>query len=588
VLNGIESKGIAVNGIDYIVRVDPAATPHHLDVTALIPTGGRPALDVFMAVWTPGSYLVREFARNVLTIEACGDDGRIVSVSKTAKNRWTLDGVAGCEHVRIDYRLYAREMSVRTNVVDRDFALLNGAATFITCASAQQAPSTVRVVLPPGWAAHTSLDAAGDGSAAFLARDFDALVDAPIGCGEAVVSVFDAGGRRHEIVDLGDRGPWDSAAAAKDVQRVVETQQAFWRSVPYERYVFLNCVSESAGGLEHAASTVLMTSRWKSRTRKGHLEWLRLASHEFFHTWNVKRLRPVELGPFDYERENHTRALWIAEGFTEYYGDLLVRRAGLCTDREYLDELGAQIEHVETTPGRRVQPLSLASFDAWIKHYRPDENSPNAAMSYYTKGCVVAFLLDAEIRRATDNLRSLDDVMRAAYERYAGARGYEERQFRDLAGEIAGVDLSAWLAHAVDSTGELEYEPALELFGLRLRTEDLPSDRPPRAFFGVTTRNDAGRLVVTSVRASTPAASAGVSPDDEILALGGYRVRADGFESRLEIHRPGETLPLLVARRERLIELSITLGEAPRPLKLDLDLSATPEQSERRRSWLEG
>jgi predicted metalloprotease with PDZ domain len=234
-----------------------------------------------------------------------------------------------------------------------------------------------------------------------------------------------------------------------------------------------------------------------------------------------------------------------------------------------------------------VQPLSLASFDAWIKHYRPDENSSNATMSYYTKGCVVAFLLDAEIRRATNSTRSLDDVMRLAYERCAGERGYQEREFRELASEIADLDLSSWLARTVDSTEELDYGSAFGLLGLRLRMEDPPPDRPTRAFLGITTRNDGGRLVVIGVRAGTPAAASGVSPDDEILALGGYRVRAEQFEARLDVHRPGDALPLLLARRERLIEVPITLGEAPRPLKLEVDPAETPEQSERRRSWLE-
>jgi predicted metalloprotease with PDZ domain len=273
---------------------------------------------------------------------------------------------------------------------------------------------------------------------------------------------------------------------------------------------------------------------------------------------------------------------------TEYYGDLLVRRAALCSDKEYLDELGSQINQVQTTPGRLVQPLALASFDAWIKHYRPDENSPNAAMSYYTKGCIVAFLLDVEIRRATSGSRSLDHVMRLAYERYSGARGYEEREFRAVVSEVAGTDLSPWLTRAIDTTAELDYAPPLEWYGLRLRSEEPPADKPPRAFLGVTTRNDAGRLVVTGVRAGSPAAAAGLSPDDEILAIDEYRVRADQLESRLEVHRPGETQRILVARRDRLVRLDITPGEPPRALKLEVDPAATPEQAERRRAWLEG
>jgi len=577
-----------VNGIDYTVRIDPGAS-HKLDVTASIPTCGATSVEVFMAVWTPGSYLVREFSRHLLSIEARHADGRSVAVQKIAKNRWRLQELDSADRVTLTYQLYAREMSVRTNFVDRDVALVNGAATFITMEQALAEPHTVRLILPPTWTVYTSLARVNETSdREFVAPNFDTLVDSPIGCGPAVAATFEAGGRTHALVDLGDRGPWDGAAAARDLLRIVETQQAFWTTVPYDRYVFLNCITESAGGLEHASSTVLMTSRWKTRTRKGHLEWLRLASHEFFHTWNVKRLRPAELGPFDYERENYTRALWVAEGVTEYYGDLLVRRAGLCDDREYLTELGAQIEQVQTTPGRLVQPLSLASFDAWIKHYRPDENSPNAAMSYYTKGCVVAFLLDAQIRTATGGARSLDDAMRLAYARYAGPRGYEEGQFRAVVSEVAGTDLSAWLTRAIDTTEELDYGPALDWLGLRFCAEAPPPDRPPRAFLGITTKNDGGRLVVSSVRAGSPAATAGVSPDDEVLAIGGYRVRADQLESRLEVHRPGEAAVLLVARREGVMGLEVVLGEPPRPLKLEPDPEATAGQAGRRREWLDG
>ena len=260
------------------------------------------------------------------------------------------------------------------------------------------------------------------------------------------------------------------------------------------------------------------------------------------------RARPVRLRT----REPHAGPVGRRRGDRVRRRPARSTRAASAPTASTLDELGSQIEQVQTTPGRSVQPLGQASFDAWIKHYRPDENSGNAAMSYYTKGCVVAFLLDAAIRRATSGARSLDDVMRAAFDRFSGARGYTEAEFRALASEVAGADLSAWLAAAIDTTGELDYQPALEWLGLRLRAEEPPSDRPPRAFLGVMTRNDGGRLLVTSVRAGTPAAAAGVSPDDEILAMEEYRVRADQLEGRLEMYRAGDPVSLLVARRERL------------------------------------
>ena len=327
--------------------------------------------------------------------------------------------------------------------------------------------------------------------------------------------------------------------------------------MPYDKYVFINMITEGSGGLEHRNSTVLMTSRWRTRTRRGYVDWLSLVSHEFFHAWNVKRLRPVELGPFEYERENYTKTLWVAEGLTDYYGDLLAVRAGVITPEESLGALSETIASLQTTPGRLAQSVEEASFDAWVRYYRQDENTPNTTISYYTKGAVIGFLLDLEIRKATNNSRSLDDLMTLAYARYSGAKGFTSAEFRALASEVAGVDLSAWLRTALDTTNELAYDD-LGWLGLRFRPE------PPstRAWVGLTTatpgatlRNDNGRLVVAQVRRGTPAFDAGVNAEDEILAIGGYRVRPDQWEARLEAFKPGDKVPLLVARREQLVTL---------------------------------
>jgi predicted metalloprotease with PDZ domain len=323
-------------------------------------------------------------------------------------------------------------------------------------------------------------------------------------------------------------------------------------------------ITEAGGGLEHKNSTLLMTNRWTTRTRKAYLSWLELCSHEFFHTWNVKRLRPIELGPFDYQHEVYTRSLWIAEGFTDYYGELLVHRAGLSTRAEYLEALSNQIETLQTTPGRLVQSAADASFDAWIKQYRPDENSPNVSISYYTKGAVIAFLLDGRIRKATNGAKSLDDVMRAAYQKYSGPRGYTPEQFRELAESVSGLELDGFWASAIEGTGELDYADALDAFGLRFKAPTAPTDdKPAKAWLGVTTRIDGGRLLVSQVRRGTPGYEAGLNVDDEILAIDDYRVRADRLESRLEQYRPGDRVSLLVARREQLMRLDVQLGTEP-------------------------
>ena len=431
----------------------PAPQTHYVEVEASVPTRGRPQIELEMAVWTPGSYLVREFSRHVEDVRASAG-GQERPVEKTAKNRWRVQ-TGSAPSVSVRYRVYGREMSVRTNFIEADFALINSAATFLTLADdTGPRPHEVALTLPAEWkTTMTGLPEAADGlQHHYRAADFDTLVDSPIVAGNPAVYEFSVQGKPHFLVNVGEGGVWDGPRSAADAQRIVETQAAFWGQLPYDKYVFINMITEGTGGLEHRNSTVLMTSRWRTRARRGYVDWLSLVSHEFFHAWNVKRLRPVELGPFEYERENYTRTLWVAEGLTDYYGDLLAVRAGVITPEEYLVALSETIASLQTTPGRLSQSVEEASFDAWIRYYRQDENTPNTTISYYTKGAVIGFLLDLEIRKATNNSRSLDDLMTEAYARYSGAKGYTSAEFRALASEVAGVDLSAWLRTALDTT----------------------------------------------------------------------------------------------------------------------------------------
>ena len=399
---------------------------------------------------------------------------------------------------------------------------------------------------------------------------------------------FEVDGKLHSLVDVGEGGVFDGARAARDLEAVVREDRRLWGSLPYDRYIFFNMITESGGGLEHKNSTVLMTSRWSTRTRRAYLGWLQLASHEYFHAWNVKRLRPAELGPFDYENENITRSLWIAEGFTDYYADLQVARAGLQTRDEYLDDLSNTIQLLQTTPGRLVQSAEMSSFDAWIKYYRPDENSNNTTVSYYTKGTVIAFLLDAKIRKATGGEKSLDDLMRAAYQKFSGAKGYTPDEFRSLAEQVAGTNLKPFWASAVEGTDELDYSEALEVFGLRFKPAPPSADRV-KAWLGISTRSDNGRLVITQVQRNSPADIFGLNVDDEILAIDDFRVRADRFENRLEQYRPGDGVTFVVARREELMRIPVTFGSEPtQTWRLEVETSATEMQRQRFNAWLSG
>jgi predicted metalloprotease with PDZ domain len=559
----------------------PAPQTHYVEVTASIPTRGRSVIELMMAVWTPGSYLVREYERNVeaLTVSA---GGRELAVTKSDKNRWRV-ATAGAQSVDLKYRVYGREMSVRTNWIEAGFALLNGAPTFITLADGLAAPHDVTILPAEGWKRSMTALPEAPGDHHYIAPDFDTLVDSPIVLGNPSVYEFTVGGKKHYLVDEGEGGVFDGTRAAKDLEAIVTANLRLWGSLPYDKYLFLNMITEAGGGLEHKSSTVIMTSRWTTRTSRTYLSWLDTVSHEFFHAWNVKRLRPIELGPFNYERENETRSLWIAEGVTEYYGALNLHRAGLATRDQFLDLLSGNIEELQTTPGRLVQSAEQASFDAWIKYYRPDENSVNTSVSYYTKGAVLGFLLDARIRKATSGSKGLDDVMRLAYQRYAGTRGYTPADFRAVAEEVAGTSLKSFWEDAIEGTSELDYTEALETFGLRFR----PAASSGRPWIGITTRNDAGRLVVSQVRRDGPASKAGLNVDDEILAIDDFRVRADRLDDRLQQYRPGDTVMFLVARREQLMRIGVTFDREPaRSWRLEPLATATAQQTQQMERWL--
>lgn len=596
--------------IRYRVRF-PADHPHYTEIEVRIPVEGNAAdatgkleVELFLPVWTPGSYLVREYARHIESLTATDSEQNALPVLKTRKNRWLVKSDHLLREITIFYRLYCNDLTVRTNFRDENQAVLHGAATFLGLADGCARPHEVTLELPTHWAgAWTGMPGSQNN---FHAADYDTLVDSPIVAGSPILHSFNIDGKSHILLNFGDSSYWDTAKAVEDLENLVLKYRAMWGALPYDGYFFFNLLTGGRGALEHSNSMVLMADRFTMRTRTSYAAWLNLVSHEFFHVWNVKRLRPVELGPFDYENEVYTRNLWIAEGFTEYYGPLTVCRAGLTTTEEFLgtsttrdrttgpDSLSGWIEALQDTAGRRQQSVATASFDAWIKLYRPDENSPNSSISYYTKGAVIAWLLDAKIRAATDDARSLDDLMRLAFQRYAGSRGFSTEEFRQTAEEVAGIELRNWFKHVTETTDELDYREALAWFGLRFKAPDAAAetsagkDTGPKAWTGFKTKTDAGHLIVTQVPWDTPAYKAGVSPDDEILAIDDYRVRPDQWNLRMEQYRPKDVISLLVSRRDRLVVVPVGLGEEPyRRWVLEFDPSATDSQQEHLRAWLQ-
>jgi predicted metalloprotease with PDZ domain len=565
--------------IGHVLRFTDAAA-HYVDVTSSFPAGGD--LELMMAVWTPGSYLVREYSRHVEQLTAHAGD-QPLAVTRTRKNRWRIAG-GGAGRITVSYKLYARELSVRTNFVDPELAVLNGAATFLVPVGALDRAHDVRLELPAGWTTvATPLPAHPDGAAHhYLAPDFDTLVDSPLLAGTPELHQVAVGEAPHRLAIAGGGGAFDGAAAAEALGPVVRATIGVWGEIPYDHYWFLLALGDGGGGgLEHRGGTLLTGSRWAWRTLEDRIDLLSLCAHELFHAWNGKRLRPVALGPFDYENEVYTDDLWMVEGVTSYYDDLIVTRAGAMSHARYLERLSGAIDSLENTPGRAVMSAAAASRDAWIKYYRPDENSANSSINYYTKGAVVGFLLDAEIRRRTRGARSLDDALRLAYRRHAGARGYSSAELRATLAEVAGGSLDDFFAAAVDGTGALDYAAALDWYGLRFAAAPKPPTEPA-GWLGAGIDGN----TITEVRRDTPAARAGLSVGDELLAIDELRIPADGLEGRLSRYRPGTAVKLLVARRGQLRTLPATLGDKPAPRKLESLPGASAEQRARRNAWL--
>jgi predicted metalloprotease with PDZ domain len=470
-LVGLACPARAVEPISFTVRF-PAPDKHIAEVEARYPSDGRASVELIMPIWTPGFYRVENYAGQVRDLSAKTPDGQALKVEQPKKNRWSVQ-TDGATPIIVTYKLRCESKSVTTNWVGDDLAVLNGAASFLTLAEIHKRPHDIRLELPEAWERSiTALDAAPDGGANhYRAADFDTLVDSPIVGGNPELHEFDVDGSKHVVANFGDFTGWDGKRAAADLESLVREHRRMWGALPFKRYVFLCVFRRGGGGLEHRDSTLVTCNAAAMRTPASYLSWLNFVSHEYFHAFNAKRLRPVELGPFDYEREPRTSGLWVAEGITSYYDALLTTRAGLAEPKDFLARRSGNIHRLQKSPGRLKQTLEQASLDVWTSSFSGLGGGSNT-VSYYDKGPVVAFLLDAKVRQQTRGAKSLDDVMRLAYQRYSGEKGFTAEQFRKTAEEVAGVDLQTWFNKAVASTEELDYAEALDWFGLQFAAGD--------------------------------------------------------------------------------------------------------------------
>jgi predicted metalloprotease with PDZ domain len=576
--------------ISYTVSM-PRPHTHLFEVEARLRyAAAAPAsLDLLMPVWTPGSYLVREFERHVQGFEARDGGGRALNWTKTNKNTWRVE-TGGAREVRVRYSVYANELSVRTSELNDRHAFWNNANLLVYPDGLLGAPSTLKVEPFGDWKVATGLPAVPGAPNTFRAEDFDVLYDSPFLVSNFRVLTFEVRGVPHRIVIDGE-GNYDPERLRRDTQRIVEAQAEMMGGLPYRDYtIMLLLAATRGGGLEHLNSTALIYPRFGFRTAEDWRGIQALISHELFHAWNVKRIRPDALGPFDYTRENYTRLLWVAEGATSYYETLLVRRAGLLGDRQFLQLTAQEIQKLQQTPGRLLQSIEESSFDAWIEYYRQDEQTVNAAVSYYDKGAIVALLLDLEIRRRSNGARSLDDVMRALYnDFFKKNRNYTPEDFQRLSEAAAGASLEDFFRRYVRGREELDYDAALGWAGLRLDTASDAAGRPAPsvADLGAALEERDGRLTVKNVPAGTAAYEQGLSAADQIVAVDGYRATLASLNGRLADKRPGEQLALTVFRGDELRTLNIKLGaRAAATYRIVPVADPTGQQKRNYQAWL--
>lgn len=560
-----------------------------------------PAGQVFtLPAWTPGSYLLRHHARQVLTLTAQTESGAVV-VTKLDRQRWQCAPCVGA--LTLEYRVYAFDDSVRAAWLDQERAFINGAAVFMRAEGLAEQPHALTLTdIPSGWQVATTLEPQGN---AYTAENYAAFIDHPLLCGHLQQIPFTAAGIDHRLV-LDGAGGVDETRLAQDLARICASQHALFAddAAPlFPQYQFLTRVmARGYGGLEHRSSTALICARdalpvaGAPSMTTAYRSFLGLCSHEYFHLWNVKRIRPEAFALNDLTTEAYTRDLWAYEGITSYYDDLMLLRAGVIQAADYLDLVAQAATRLSRTPGRLEQSLADSSFDAWIKFYKSDENTPNSQVSYYNKGALVALLLDLHLRQHSD--ATLDSVMQTLWQRY-GRKGIPvpEQGLERVAAECSGLALDRLFDAWVRGVDELPLESALAAFGVTA-TRRLPHSEPDaggryaeleqhRADLGLRTQSREGRLTVAHVLTGGAAQQAGVHPGDELIAWNGQAIDAQNWPQWMKQLQKSEVVSLSMFRQGQLRHCQLTAqSRAADTWTMTLQAVPSSEVYARRRAWL--
>jgi predicted metalloprotease with PDZ domain len=560
----------------------PKPQNHYFEVQMNISENSDKQVEVKLPVWAPGSYLVREFSKNINLVKAFTKDGKALKVSKKSKNAWVID--AGSEkNIQVKYEVYSFEVSVRTPFLDLSHGFVSGSGIFMYVDKAKNQAGTLTVFPHESFKRiSTSLPFAETDKSngqRFLFENYDQLIDCPLEIGNQEIFEFTSAGVTHTVAMYGEAN-YDVNDLKRDMAKIVEAETAVFGINPNKNYTFIvHNVVDGQGGLEHMNSCVLSVNRWTYAGQQ-YVDFLNLVAHEYFHLWNVKRIRPIELGPFNYDEENYTSLLWVMEGFTSYYDELILRRTGFYSEETFLAKLQSSINYVEGTPGSRVQPVAHASFDAWVKAYRPNENSSNTSMTYYSRGSVLASVIDAMIVAESDGKKCLDHFMQQLYKTYYEGlkRGFSEAEFKQELAKFMGKNMDEFFLKYVDGTEIIPYKEFYAPVGLSV--QDVSTNNPS---FGASFREEGGKVMVKSVRFGSSAEEAGISVGDEIIGCNAYRVDQSMLEGMLNGLSNLEACDLLIARDELLFSVHVTIRNFKKPQFL---LTKSSSNEKRLHYWL--
>jgi len=542
-------------------------------------------LDLALPVWRTGRYAVINPAGTVSRVRAQRPEGKALSISKLDKTTWRVQ-TEGCTEVEIRYSVYANSLADRTRHVDDTHAFLSGATVFFYVPDRRGDPVSVQIEAPEKWNLACGLEAVDGEPRTLLAPGYDVLIDSPIEIGLHDVLHFDVDDIPHEIV-LWGAPPLDSRKITEDFVAIVRNQAQLFGGLPYSRYIFMVHVGLGlGGGTEHLNSTIIQVPPKTFEDPIAYKRLLGTASHEMFHVWNVKRLRPAALAVTDFSRENYTDLLWFCEGTTAYYDELILARTGLTDSDTYLYDLGELIHMVRRRPGSKVQSVAESSFDSWIKFNQPTSDDMNTTVSFYDSGALVSFLLDLELRARTGNRVSMDSVMVKMVARFpVSGPGFTTKDLLAVVGELAGSSFDEFFDRYIRSTEPFPLEERVSVVGLKLNIEPAGI----KAYTGMINIDQNAQTIVRYVLSDGPAYSAGVLPGDEIVALDGRRYNAAEMVNHVETQtRPGDVIQLEILRRGRQRTIELATIAAPKG-RWQLSRMETPSDAQKSAysSWLQ-